>query len=72
MRYSITAALIVTVGWMANPAWGQDRPPDPPDNAMKPGPGRRPRPQWIQAPPQPKIPDSIVLVRDVVFTCAGR
>ncbi len=70
MRYSITAAVIVTVGWMANPAWGQDRPPDPPDNAMKPGLGRRPRPQRDEAPPQPKIPDSIELVRDVVYSRA--
>ena len=70
MRYSITAALIVTVGWMANPAWGQDGPPDPPDNAVKPGPGRRPRPQRDEAPPKPQIPDSIELVRDVVYSRA--
>lgn len=70
MRYIITAALIVAVGWMPNPAWGQDGPPDPPDNAMKPGPGRRPRPQRNEAPPMPQIPDSIELVRDVVYSRA--
>ncbi len=70
MRYIITAALIVAVGWMPNPSWGRDGPSDPPDNAMKPGPGRRPRPQRAEGPPKPQIPDSIEFVRDVVYSRA--